>query len=76
MLSFSEACERNKDPILQVLRDVLADAGSVLEIGSGTGQHAVHFARNMPHLVWKSSDLAENLPALYSNPRPMKSTTR
>lgn len=64
MLSFSDACERNKDPILLVLRDVLANAGSVLEIGSGTGQHAVHFARNMPHLVWQSSDLAENLPAI------------
>lgn len=57
---WSEACERNRDPILDVLRLVLADAKSVLEIGSGTGQHAVHFAAALPHLVWQTADLPEN----------------
>jgi len=58
---FSEACERNKEPILAVLRGCLADRTKVLEIGSGTGQHAVHFAAALPHLVWQPSDVAENL---------------
>ena len=48
MLAFSEACERNKQPILDRLRDELAVSSRVLEIGSGTGQHAVHFARALP----------------------------
>jgi SAM-dependent methyltransferase len=52
MLPFSEACERNKEPILQVLRIAFADRAHVLEIGSGTGQHAVHFAAQLPHLIW------------------------
>src|SRR5213082_2572823 len=50
MLTLSEACERNKDPILEVLRSELAASHSVLEVGSGTGQHAVHFAAYLPHL--------------------------
>jgi SAM-dependent methyltransferase len=52
MLPFSEACERNKNPILEVLRVVLADRARVLEIGSGTGQHAVYFAAQLGHLHW------------------------
>jgi cyclopropane fatty-acyl-phospholipid synthase-like methyltransferase len=52
MLPVSEACERNKDPILGVLRSCFADRVEVLEIGSGTGQHAVHFARHLTHLTW------------------------
>ena len=56
MLPFSQACERNKGPILEVLRRVLAGRSHVLEIGSGTGQHAVYFAANLPHLVWQPSD--------------------
>lgn len=47
-------------PILQVLRDVFADRRRVLEIGSGTGQHAVFFGEKLPHLVWQTSDLAAN----------------
>ena len=52
----SEASERNKAPILGVLRGHLHDATRVLEIGSGTGQHAVHFAAGLPHLTWQPSD--------------------
>lgn len=50
------ATGRNQEVILQVLQDEFRDAKSVLEIGSGTGQHAVFFARELPHLVWQSSD--------------------
>jgi len=64
ILSNSEACERNKEPILRVLSEALANSRSVLEIGSGTGQHAVHFAAHLPHLHWQPSDTAEYLPAL------------
>jgi cyclopropane fatty-acyl-phospholipid synthase-like methyltransferase len=56
MLPFSEACERNKDPILEVLRVAFADRTQVLEIGSGTGQHAVHFAAHLTHLTWHPTE--------------------
>lgn len=58
------ACDRNRDPILAVLRQHFADRLRVLEIGSGTGQHAVHFAGHLPHLTWQASDRAENLPGM------------
>jgi cyclopropane fatty-acyl-phospholipid synthase-like methyltransferase len=61
---FAPACERNRDPILAVLRAHFADRSRVLEIGSGTGQHAVHFAAAMPWLTWQCSDVAENLPGI------------
>lgn len=61
---YSPSCERNSEPILQVLREQLADRRRVLEVGSGTGQHAVHFAAALPHLIWQSSDRAENLPGI------------
>ncbi|NIX15730.1 MAG: DUF938 domain-containing protein [Candidatus Dadabacteria bacterium] len=64
MLKHSEACERNKDPILKILKDVLSNCNRVLEVGSGTGQHAVHFAKNLPHLIWQPSDIHENLASL------------
>jgi cyclopropane fatty-acyl-phospholipid synthase-like methyltransferase len=54
------ATGRNSDAILEVLQFEFKDRKSVLEIGSGTGQHAVHFARAMPWLVWQTSDLSEN----------------
>lgn len=57
---FSAACERNRNPILSVLRTALHVPGRVLEIGSGTGQHAVHFGAHLPHLQWQTSDLEEN----------------
>lgn len=63
---FSAACERNRGPILAVLRDWFADRRRVLEIGSGTGQHAVHFAAALPQLVWQTSECAENLPGLHA----------
>ena len=58
MKPFAPACERNKGPILEVLRHVFAGAADVLEIGSGTGQHAVWFAAGLPHLVWRTSELS------------------
>lgn len=58
---FAESCERNREPILDVLRDAFADRRHVLEIGSGTGQHAVHFAAALPHLVWQASERAGHL---------------
>lgn len=55
-LPFSEACERNKDVIFESIRPYLESASSVLEIGSGTAQHAVYFARNCSALAWQTSD--------------------
>jgi cyclopropane fatty-acyl-phospholipid synthase-like methyltransferase len=60
----SPACERNREPILGVLREYFSDRRNVLEIGSGTGQHAVHFAAALPQLIWQSSDRAESLPGI------------
>ncbi|MCG6943308.1 MAG: class I SAM-dependent methyltransferase [Thiohalocapsa sp.] len=60
----SAACEENKAPILAVLAPLFADRRHVLEIGAGTGQHAVHFAAAMPHLVWQCSDVPANLPGM------------
>jgi cyclopropane fatty-acyl-phospholipid synthase-like methyltransferase len=61
---FSAASDRNREPILTILRAWFADRRRVLEIGSGTGQHAVHFAAAMPQLLWQCSDRAENLTGL------------
>ena len=75
MKPFSEAAERNRAPILSVLKRVLARHKHVLEIGSGTGQHAAHFARELPHLVWQASDVAEHLPGIrewISSPAPIE----
>ncbi len=58
---FSQACENNKNPILKILKEAFAPVQSVLEIGSGTGQHAVYFAEHLPHLIWQPTDLEENL---------------
>lgn len=60
MKPFSQACENNKDPILSVLRRVFADTQTVLEVGSGTGQHAAYFGQHLPHLRWLTSDLPEH----------------
>lgn len=63
-LPWSQACENNKEPILALLRDHLAGNRCVLEIGSGTGQHAAHFAPALPHLIWQTSDRPQNHPAI------------
>jgi cyclopropane fatty-acyl-phospholipid synthase-like methyltransferase len=55
---YAESCDQNRNAILEVLRDVFSDHKQVLEIGSGTGQHAVFFAKHLPHLRWQTSDLA------------------
>ena len=60
MKPYSEASDRNKDPILRTIRPYLEHARNVLEIGSGTGQHAVYLAGAMPHLTWHTSDLRSN----------------
>lgn len=61
MRPFAESCEQNKKAILEVLQPYFSDLEKILEIGSGTGQHAVYFAREMSHLQWLCSDLQENL---------------
>jgi cyclopropane fatty-acyl-phospholipid synthase-like methyltransferase len=60
MKPYAESCDQNREPILSVIRPLLKDCASVLEIGSGTGQHAVYFAERFPHLVWQTSDCIEN----------------
>lgn len=59
MKPYSEACERNREPILDILVRAFADRRRVLELGSGTGQHAVYFGAALPHLEWQTSDLAQ-----------------
>ncbi len=56
--------EKNREPILAVLREVFADRRQVLEIGSGTGQHAIHFCAQLPHLCWQTSDRPDFLPGI------------
>ena len=57
---FSEYAERNAAPILEILKREFRDSSQVLEIGSGTGQHAVAFARKLRHLYWQTSDMDAN----------------
>jgi SAM-dependent methyltransferase len=64
VLPFSEASDRNKEPIVAILRAALTGRARVVEIGAGTGQHAVHFARQLPHLDWQPTDRAQHLPGL------------
>ena len=61
---FSLACERNQGPIELALRSLIIGPGSVLEVGSGTGQHGVFIAERRPDLVWQTSDQAERLTGL------------
>ena len=60
-LPFSQACENNRQPILERLREVLTAPATVLEIGAGTGQHAEYFASRLPHLHWLPTDHPDNL---------------
>jgi len=56
MKPYSESCDQNREPIFSVIQKLFADKKHILEIGSGTGQHAVYFAQKMPHLIWQCSD--------------------
>lgn len=64
-LPFSQSCENNKGCILDVLHDAFAGRSRVLEIASGTGQHACHFAASMPWLQWQPTELPDQLPILH-----------
>lgn len=61
---FAESSEQNKQVILQVLQKLFIAPGEVLEIGSGTGQHAVHFTQHLPHLMWQPTDCADQIPGM------------
>ena len=63
---YSESCDQNKEVILSVLTPILAPCLDVLEIGSGTGQHAVYFADKLPHLLWHASDCQPYLSGINS----------
>ena len=60
----SDAAERNKEPILQLLAPVLSQTRRLLEIGSGTGVHALYFSARLPQLTWQPTDTGEYLPTL------------
>ncbi|MGC2047597.1 MAG: DUF938 domain-containing protein [Gallionella sp.] len=64
MKPYAESSEINKEPILAVLKNIFADRKRVLEIASGTGQHAVYFGRELPHLIWQPSELPQHLPGI------------
>jgi len=57
MKPYSESCEENRAPILDVLQRELSGKRRLLEVGSGTGQHAVYFAAEFPQLIWQTSDV-------------------
>jgi len=61
---YAESCEQNRAPILAILREVFADRRHVLEIGSGTGQHAVYFGAELAHLRWQTADVAAHHPGI------------
>lgn len=58
--AYCAACDKNQAPILSVIQRLFSASKSVLEIGSGTGQHAVYFSKHIPHLTWYTSDRREN----------------
>jgi hypothetical protein len=60
----SPSCDRNQGSILEVLLQHFSKSKQVLEVGSGTGQHAVHFAAAMPWLSWQTADMADSLPGI------------
>ncbi len=57
---YSQACENNKTPILEKIREIFVQPVTVWEIGSGTGQHACYFASELSHLIWQPTDLSVN----------------
>jgi cyclopropane fatty-acyl-phospholipid synthase-like methyltransferase len=64
MKQYSESCAQNQGPILSIIKPLLTNVKSVLEIGSGTGQHAVYFAEHMSHLKWQASEQSQYLPSV------------
>ena len=64
MKPYAESCERNQSSILEVLKVEFCDSRTVLEIGSGTGQHAIYFGARLPHLIWQTSDLPQTHPGI------------
>ena len=58
---YAESCDENKQVILDVLKQMFCEPGNLLEIGSGTGQHAVFFTENMPHIIWQPSDMEDQI---------------
>jgi len=58
---FAESCEENKQPILEALKEIFIGEGNLLEIGSGTGQHAVYFSEHLPQLLWQPTEMEEHL---------------
>ena len=64
---YSESCVQNKEPILNVISQWFTKPNStVLEIGSGTGQHAAYLPKHLPHLTWQPSDTEQNIPGIES----------
>jgi len=61
---YAPACERNQEPIRAALARILTQPATVLEIGSGTGQHGVYFATHLPHLRWQLTDVPDNVPGI------------
>lgn len=61
---YSEACIQNREPIIHELKHIFRNSLQVLEIGSGTGQHAAYFPKFLPHLHWHPSDVAAHLPGI------------
>jgi cyclopropane fatty-acyl-phospholipid synthase-like methyltransferase len=64
MKQYSSSCVQNQAPIFKIIKPLLQDKRTVLEVGSGTGQHAVYFAEKMPHLNWQSSDQMQYLSSI------------
>lgn len=78
MKQLAPSCDRNKDFILRVLKEVLPPSGDVLEIGSGTGQHAAYFAAHLPQHVWHPTDLSANFPSIraWAREKPLPNLRR
>ena len=63
-IAFSQSCENNKQAILSILEKAFENNRHILEVGSGTGQHAIHFAEHLQHITWQTSDLLVNHPSI------------